>query len=233
MADGKRGVGDLIGEEHMEGHGQRPSERRRLLVLDLDETLIHAADVPLPARAPDFRAGRYHAYKRPHIDAFLAGCLARFDTAIWTSASPDYAAECAARLLPDPSALAFLWASDRCARAYDPDAANYYWRKPLAKLRRLRRARGLGRGDVLAVDDSPEKWELSWGNLISVRPFTGDPDDDELPHLLAYLDAIRDEPDWRTLDKRGWRSHLAAAAEDRAVGPDRTGIITCQGEDKG
>lgn len=66
---------------------------------------------------------------------------------------------------------------------------------------------GGGRGDILAVDDSPEKWELSYGNLIRVPPYTGDPEDAELLPLLRYLEHTAQEPDVRRVDKRGWRDH--------------------------
>jgi hypothetical protein len=37
----------------------------KLLILDLDETLIYAAEIPL-ARSPDFLVYDYHLYKRPY-----------------------------------------------------------------------------------------------------------------------------------------------------------------------
>ena len=187
-------------------NNETPTPRRKLLILDLDETLMHAAEAPL-SRPCDFRVGRFYAYKRPYVEAFVAGCLRLFEVAVWTSAAPDYARGVVAALFPDPSQLVFLWASDRCTERFHPETYERYGRKPIAKLRRLRRTWGWGLGDILAVDDSPEKWEASYGNFIRVTPFTGDPEDAELLRLLAYLTAISKTPNFRALEKRAWCSH--------------------------
>ena len=46
------------------------TEQQTLLILDLDETLIHATSCPLET-APDFTAGPYLVYKRPGLDIFI------------------------------------------------------------------------------------------------------------------------------------------------------------------
>jgi RNA polymerase II subunit A small phosphatase-like protein len=72
----------------------------KLLILDLDETLVFATEEPLPGRrAADFRVGPYHVYKRPHLDTFLAACRSWFEMAVWTSASPLYAAQVVAAII--------------------------------------------------------------------------------------------------------------------------------------
>jgi RNA polymerase II subunit A small phosphatase-like protein len=181
----------------------------KLLVLDLDETLIHATEGPLTGRAApaDFRVGRWHVYKRPHVDAFLAGCRARFArVGVWTSASPGYAAGVVANLFPDRGDwLSFVWAADRCTPRYDHETCEWVSCKDVAKLRRRLR---VDPRTVIAVDDSPEKHRAGYGNLVRVRPFLGDPADDELPALLAYLDRLRHVPNVRAIEKRDWRRGL-------------------------
>jgi TFIIF-interacting CTD phosphatase-like protein len=66
--------------------------RKKLLILDLDETLIYATEASLPRKA-DFLVGQYHVYKRPFLDAFLKSCLDWFEVAVWTSSTPLYAIE--------------------------------------------------------------------------------------------------------------------------------------------
>jgi RNA polymerase II subunit A small phosphatase-like protein len=62
--------------------------------------LVFAMEKPLPGRsAADFRVGPYHVYKRPHLDTFLAACRNWFEMAVWTSASPLYAAQVVAALI--------------------------------------------------------------------------------------------------------------------------------------
>ena len=43
----------------------------KLLVLDIDETLIYASDVA-PVAEPDFWVGRYAIHRRPGVGEFLA-----------------------------------------------------------------------------------------------------------------------------------------------------------------
>ncbi len=187
----------------------------KLLILDLDETLVYAAPAPLDGPRADFLLENYHVYKRPHMDAFLKTCRDWFTVAVWTSASPAYADACVAALFDEWARreLSFVWASDRCTRRFDAETGVFYWRKNIAK---ARRATGYERGAVIAVDDTPQKWETAWGNLVRVAPFVGDLSDDELPRLLAYLDRLRAVDDVRRVEKRGWRTGGGNGGSDRS-----------------
>ena len=52
----------------------------KLLILDLDETLLYATQAHL-GREPDFFFFGYHCYLRPHVREFIAYCLAHFGVA--------------------------------------------------------------------------------------------------------------------------------------------------------
>jgi TFIIF-interacting CTD phosphatase-like protein len=182
----------------------------KLLILDLDETLIHATETPL-ARPADFSIYTYHIYKRPYLDTFVATCLDCFDVAIWTSSGSEYATQVVATIFPDPQVLKFVWTSNRCSIAYnynfdliDGRYPSYYSRKPLKKVKRC----GYDLESVIAIDDTPRKWEQSYGNLITVKPFEGDETDRELPDLLIYLDTLKHEQNIRRIEKRGWRDKI-------------------------
>jgi TFIIF-interacting CTD phosphatase-like protein len=54
-----------------------------LPILDLDETLIHAAEEPL-GHEHDFLIGTYRVYRRPHLAEFLTSCSAAFRLAVST-----------------------------------------------------------------------------------------------------------------------------------------------------
>ncbi|MGE5192644.1 MAG: NIF family HAD-type phosphatase [Deltaproteobacteria bacterium] len=173
---------------------------RNLLVLDIDETLVYAAETPLE-REPDFRIAHYAVYVRPHAREFIDSVLQWFDVAVWTSAGEEYAALMVARLFPDPSAVRFVWGSNRCTRRFNPETYEQYWIKDFKKLKRI----GYDLCRVLVIDDSTEKHTRNYGNLIRVFPFTGDQGDRELANLLPYLASIRDEENYRTIEKRNWR----------------------------
>ena len=125
---------------------------RKLLILDIDETLLYASEQHLDREA-DLRIGQYHIYTRPSLPVFLDHCFQRFDVAIWTSSSPLYAEEVVKAIIPDPMLLTFVWASDRGTLAYDLETGEQYATKNLKKLKRL----GFSLETVVAVDDSPEK----------------------------------------------------------------------------
>jgi RNA polymerase II subunit A small phosphatase-like protein len=182
----------------------RQPQDRKLLVLDLDETLIYASTRPLPQGA-GCMIGPYFVYKRPHVDTFITGCFEIFDVAVWTSSSPAYAAGVVGALFPRPPA--FIWASDRCTLQIDWETREQCHLKKLAKLKR----HGYDLARVITVDDSPEKHAQNYGNLVRVIPWTGDPEDDELPKLLRYLRTLRDVEDVRRVEKRLWRIQAAAS----------------------
>ena len=86
----------------------------------------------------------------------------------------------------------------------DGDYRRYYSRKPLKKVKR----QGYNLESVIAIDDTPKKWEKSYGNLVTVKPFDGDRSDRELKYLLVYLDTLRNEENIRSIEQRGWRDKV-------------------------
>ncbi len=172
---------------------------RKLLLLDLDETLVHARETPLE-REEDFRVGQYFVYRRPYVGAFIAGVLARFDVAVWTSSGELYAAQVIERIFP-AGALKFVWSSNRCTMTRDWNTGEFTNKKDLAKLKR----QGYSLESIIAVDDTPSKYSRSYGNLVTVKEFVGDTGDDELPRLLRYLETLVAVENVRVLEKRRWR----------------------------
>lgn len=180
---------------------------RKLLVLDLDETLFYATETPL-ARSAEFRVGPYHAYRRPFLEPFLADCFEHFEVGVWTSASAHYATAVVSALFPPHTPPAFIWSEARCSIRFDPETNEHCPRKRLKKLVQ----KGYRREHIIAVDDTPEKWAESYGNLVPVRPFYGDVHDNELPRLARFLITLAGVENVRTLEKRGWRGREGAPA---------------------
>lgn len=174
-----------------------------LLVLDLDQTLIHTTFTEL-SREPDFVEDGYMTYWRPGVCAFLDACLNEFEVGIWTASTRDYAEPILAAL-GVLDRFSFVWCRERCAVRYEPwSVAGSALLKPLKKLLR----RGYDRRQVIYVDDSADVVRMSYGNLVQVVPFIGDDEDRELERLLPYLRFLRGCENVREINKRGWRNRL-------------------------
>lgn len=178
-------------------------ENRILLILDLDETLVHASETGLE-REPDFRVGPYHVFERPHLDSFLSSCQENFVIAVWSSSSADYLAAVVREILPSEIRPAFVWDRERCVRRFDFERYENYFVKDLKKVERL----GYDLSRVLIVDDSREKVQRNYGNAVYVSSFYGDPLDNELLHLARYLKTLSSLPNVRSIEKRNWRNRL-------------------------
>ncbi|MDD0852765.1 HAD family hydrolase [Halobacteriovorax sp. GB3] len=121
--------------------------------------------------------------------------------AIWTSGSENYMEHVLDLILPKESSLEFSWSSHRCTWKFDPLLNE---RVPLKKLSKVKRL-GFSLDSILAIDDTPAKYQNNYGNLIRVREFLGDHDDNELLHLIEYLKTLSGVDDVRNIEKRNWR----------------------------
>jgi TFIIF-interacting CTD phosphatase-like protein len=150
----------------------------KLLILDLDETLLFATTERL-SQPPDFFVGDFCVYRRPGLSAFLTFAFEHFRVAVWTSSTLSYAQEIIAQVLPEQKTLEFLWARERCTQRLDLESRESYWVKDLRKVKKL----GYNLDSVIMLDDSREKLERNYGNHVLVQPFQGDIKDD-IPFTL-------------------------------------------------
>jgi RNA polymerase II subunit A small phosphatase-like protein len=183
--------------------------RRKLLVLDLDETLIHATEERLD-RDEDFKLFEYHVYKRPYLDEFLDFAFSNFDVGVWTSSGEHYAQGIVAEVFR-AKPPAFLFSSLRCTLRRDFNTGGHVPVKRLSKLK----SRGYKLEEIIAVDDTAHKHKDNYGNLVHVAEYNGDQGDEELLLLRHYLAVLANEPNVRSIEKRGWRSR---ALEIRRAG---------------
>lgn len=179
----------------------------KLLVLDLDETLIYATEQGLD-RVPDFRVGPYSVYTRPGLEGFLSSVKRCFKLAVWTSSSRLYADAVVPMIFGPTAELEFVWSRERCTRRFDPEAQTYEWTKNLGKLKR----KGYRLEEVLMLDDTPAKLAKHYGNLVRARPFFGDQSDTELLRLAVYLPRLAEVANVRSVEKRNWRSVVVNAS---------------------
>ena len=165
--------------------GAQHAARRRILVLDLDETLVHSRpDLSSAAAGGGVgEGGRLEVLVRPGAQRFLADMAEAFDeVAIFTAGTREYADAVIDSAL-DPSRA---WIQRRLYREsceVDP---------PLAKdLRRL----GVPLSDVLLVDNSPASFALQPRNGLLIESYWGDPADDALARLTPLLRRVAQRPD--------------------------------------
>ena len=188
------------------------NDEKTLLILDIDETLIHASERKLDS-GEDFRIFDYYVYKRPYLDTFLKTVHQVFLLALWSSASDEYVEAIAQKIIPNEIDLEFVWARSRCTyrRNYFRDTGDfmdyknhYHYIKPLKKLKR----KGYLLDRILIVDDSPHKSKDNYGNAIYPKAFLGDSADNELELLAQYLQTLKDEENVRSIEKRNWRNEI-------------------------
>lgn len=172
---------------------------KKLLIFDLDETLVYATAERL-ARAHDFEVGPYAVYKRPYVDELIAFCAEHFRIAVWTSSSENYAAGVVRQLFANDETLEFVYARKKCVQRFDPEIQDYFFIKDLRKVK----PRGFALADIIMLDDTPQKLIRNYGNLVRVSEWLGDAADSELKHIQALLLELKAVPNVRKIEKRGW-----------------------------
>lgn len=172
----------------------------KLIILDLDETLVHATKNKLPIKE-DFKLEDYFIYKRPFLNDFLKSISEDFKIGIWSSASDFYVSEIVDTIKSKSLEFEFIWGRSKCSRRRDFYFDEYVYEKRLDKLKK----KGFPLEHILIIDDSPEKSRTNFGNAIHIKPFEGDLNDSELNFLQKYLLEIKNVENVRELEKRHWR----------------------------
>jgi TFIIF-interacting CTD phosphatase-like protein len=178
------------------------SSNKILLILDLDETLIHAREEPLN-QTHSFKYEQYYVYVRPYLSEFLNSVRSDFQLAIWSSADDMYVENIIRRIKIPKIEFDFIWGKSKCTLRRNFEIDQYVHEKQLKK---LKKRYSIDR--ILVVDDSPEKLVSNYGNAIYIQPFEGDQSDDELLALSSFLHQIKEISNVRKTEKRGWRDRI-------------------------
>jgi carboxy-terminal domain RNA polymerase II polypeptide A small phosphatase len=173
----------------------------KLLILDLDETLIHATKNKLDIEL-DFAFDKYFIYKRPYLMDFLTEISKHFTLGIWSSADDAYVEEIVKRIKPDGVEFEIIWGRSKCSLKRDLTFDRYYFEKRLDKLKK----KGFRLEQIVIIDDTPEKSRNNYGNAVCIKAFEGDLADEELKHLQQYLLMLKTKENIRNIEKRGWRA---------------------------
>ena len=175
---------------------------KKLIIFDLDETLIHATKEKLNI-PEDFRYQAFYIYKRPGLDQFLEACSELYPIALWSSADDEYVEAIARLLQSEKQYFEFVWARSACwmkvIRTEDPETGlkrkKHQFIKPLEKIR----IKGWQMRNLLIIDDSLYKVTDNPQNYIVIKAFEGDAKDGELGRLLKYLKQAINYEDFRDL----------------------------------
>lgn len=165
--------------------------RRKTLILDLDETLIHS-QCAIP-KEWDFRLRVvidrtptvFYVSKRPFLDVFLQTAAMWYDLAIYTASLQRYADPLISNLDPNGLIKKRLFRSS-CRK----HAGNFV--KDVSLIESDLR-------DVIIIDNSPSAYSLNDANAIPIEPWYDDRNDEELLNLLPLLHAIAFLQDVRSL----------------------------------
>ncbi|MCJ8282669.1 MAG: HAD family hydrolase [Rivularia sp. ALOHA_DT_140] len=133
------------------------SKHNKLLILDIDETLIYASEKKLD-RLHDFKLDECFVYIRPGVKEFISGCSKWFSLAVWNSSSSDYAGEVIKNVFPENLQLEFIFTRERCLFKRNPDLDVIEIFKPLKKVKR----KGFSLDRVLIVDDIAETFKYNY-----------------------------------------------------------------------
>jgi carboxy-terminal domain RNA polymerase II polypeptide A small phosphatase len=179
----------------------------KLLILDLDECLIHSIhksefsqmSYDFYKNSFDVLGGLYRTMKRPNLESFLNYVFKNFNVAVWTAAGYDYAVDILNNIEINESDLTFFYSEKNCTPKYDSIYSKLDFYKNISKLSK----RGYDMKDVLMIDDKPEYID-SYGNVISIKPFYGDTNDSVLLDMIKYLSLIKESDNFRKIDKRNW-----------------------------
>ncbi|CCK69683.1 Nem1-Spo7 phosphatase catalytic subunit NEM1 KNAG_0C05850 [Huiozyma naganishii CBS 8797] len=184
-------------------------EKKKTLVMDLDETLIHS--VSRGTTHPNSSQGHivevkfsisgvstlYYVFKRPYCDLFLTKVSKWYDIVIFTASMKEYA---------DPVIdwLESSFAGKFSRRLYRNDCILRDGVGYIKDLKMVTRGSNLGTSpdrleDVIIVDNSPVSYALNVDNAIQVEGWINDPTDTDLLNLIPLLEALENTTDVRNI----------------------------------
>merc|ERR1712088_1022802 len=182
--------------------------RRKVLVLDLDETLIHShhdgvlRQTVKPGTPPDFilkvtidrHPVRFFVHKRPHVDFFLEMVSKWYELVVFTASMEIYGTAVADRLDNNTGILRRRYYRQHCTL----DFGSYT--KDLSAIND-------DLSSVFILDNSPGAYRAYPDNAIPIKSWFNDPSDTALLNLLPVLDALRFVTDVRSVLSRNREAH--------------------------
>ncbi|CAF0720236.1 unnamed protein product [Adineta steineri] len=166
---------------------------KKILVLDLDETLIHSHHdgfsrniATKPSGPPDFivrveierHPVRFFVYKRPHVDYFLEAVSKWYELVIFTASMEIYGSAVTDKLDNNRNMLSRRYFRQHCTLEYGA------YSKDLSVINK-------DLSQIFILDNSPIAYRCCPLNAIPIKSWFFDPTDTCLLSLLPFLDALR------------------------------------------
>lgn len=176
---------------------------RKLLLLDLDETLAHCVKKPHPDRKPHvflnlttpsggtIRAG---FNVRPYCQELLEAANKNYEVCVFTASTPLYADTILNYLDPTGQLIQHRFYRPSCVRTADGEY-----------IKDLRIFRNVSLKDMLLVDNAVYSFGAQLSNGIPIPSFKEDPDDIEFLHLIKYLDKCAACDDVREMNRAAFQ----------------------------
>lgn len=184
------------------------SNKKKTLVIDLDETLIHSisrgtthsnssqAHIIEVRFAISGVSTLYYVHKRPYCDLFLSKVCKWYNLIIFTASMKEYA---------DP-VIDWLENSFSGRFAQRMYRSNCIMRDGVGYIKDLGNIKDpdskdltVPLTDVIIIDNSPISYAMHVDNAIQVEGWISDPTDTELLNLLPFLEALRHTTDVRNV----------------------------------
>jgi len=175
------------------------SSPRHLLVLDLDETLVHTSAI-LKGRcdlvlrnvtmSPGEAPRTCYVHYRPRLIPFLQEAARLFDVCVFTAGTQPYADQVLDHIDPSRSVVHYRLYRHHCEAHPGTLGHGYSYVKNIARL-------GRPLSQVIIADDSPASYQLQPQNGIAVPPWTGEDRKDTflLGTLMQWLRRLATKDD--------------------------------------
>ncbi len=163
-----------------------------LLILDVDETLVHSST---NRTRGSFMVQGYNVDKRPYLDQFIDLITddGDFRVGVWSAGTYDYVWDIVETIFPSPGQLEFVMTRDDCVPVERRGYEDYF--KPLSIIEEDQDTT-----NILLVDNKPDVTTDSLRQIL-IKDYYHDKKDTELIKLWNYLNENRYmKPEWLSVN---------------------------------
>lgn len=171
------------------------NSKKKTLILDLDETLVHSAFKPFYFKSDiilnmtfDQKTHTIHVLKRPYVDEFLDKMSKLYELVIFTASIPEYANPLLDQLDPRKR-ICYRLFREHCT------PSNSFFIKDLKKV-------GRDLKNTIIIDNNPVSYILNKDNGIPILTWHSSKNDSELLKLIPFLEYLAKVDDVRECIKK-------------------------------